>query len=75
MEDWKLADTLQATFSNTFLDWKIPNLFRQIQLRTGAKPLPEPMVTQFIDAHMRHNVSVSGAFSAKILIPNRIGYR
>ena len=22
--------------------------------RTGDKPLPEPMITQFIDAYMRH---------------------
>ena len=27
--------------------------------RTGDKPLPEPMVTRFTDAYMRHSASVS----------------
>ena len=27
--------------------------------RTGDKPLPEPMLTQFIDAYMRHSWEMS----------------
>ena len=27
--------------------------------RTGDKPLPEPMITQFTDAYMRHQVEMS----------------
>ena len=27
--------------------------------RKGDKPLPEPMMTQFTDAHMRHKASMS----------------
>ena len=27
--------------------------------RTGYKPLPGPMMTQFIDAHMRHQGEIS----------------
>ena len=26
--------------------------------RTGAKPLPAPMMAQFTDAHMRHEVQM-----------------
>ena len=31
--------------------------------RAGDKPLSDPMMTQFTDAHIRHSISMSGSIN------------
>ena len=39
---------------NSPIDNKLALVQAMAWRRTGDKPLPEPMMTQFIDAYMRH---------------------
>ena len=66
----KMATISQTTFKNAFNEWKcsisirielkgtIDNKSAFVKVmawrRIGAKALPEPMLTQFTDAYMRH---------------------
>ena len=34
----------------------------------GTKPLPEPMMTQFIEAHMHHQTSITNITEHQILV-------
>ena len=69
-----MDDILETTFSNEFSWMKIivsslkfhtfarvdPALFHGIAWRRkGNKPLPEPIMTQFCDAYILHQTSVS----------------
>ena len=53
------TDRIHIWFSLKFVSWSpIDNKPALVQVmvwrQTGAKPLPEPMLTQFTDAYMRH---------------------
>ena len=64
----KMDAISQTPFSNAFSWMKMlefrfnfhQHLFLRVQLQCGANPLPEPMLTQFIDAYMRHPLIIWG---------------
>ena len=57
-------DRIPIQISLKFVHWSpIDNKPALVQVmawrRRGDKPLPEPMLTQFTDAYMRHSASMS----------------